>query len=432
LPSQYTLLVRVFGGVDSLQFKEKLDASNKDLRTPIEKVFMNEIAATAALERACIPEKAKSFVSFQSNPRDMELWEHSAQIRVINPESGGVEKVEANFQSLVRDFGACIAIPQLYGRDFLDRYPQALEDLWKFDNDLFPLLMIGLPLWAPLKVLKEGLAARTRLITELEALYRRIDQYQQGDPVDFDADMRDVGETALGRNNVYRREGWSFPERGAGDLGLLWGQNANTQPLLFWLLTYVYSTPEILEQLREELTPYVTMSTSIPRELISLDMRGLSRDCPLLKACIYETYRLVNEPTSIRSVGSSSVHVTDGELRHELKPGTFVSVPYSLVNRDASIYSDPDKFDPGRFLELDPSSGKLTARYGRLKPWGSGSAICKGRIFAEKEIVTLAVAIIAMWDVGPADGAWKLPGKVPGTGVRKPTNDIRVVITRRT
>ena len=299
LPSQYTLLVRVFGGVDSLQFKEKLDASNKDLRTPIEKVFMNEIAATAALERACIPEKAKSFVSFQSNPRDMELWEHSAQIRVINPESGGVEKVEANFQSLVRDFGACIAIPQLYGRDILDRYPQALEDLWKFDNDLFPLLMIGLPLWAPLKVLKEGLAARTRLITELEALYRRIDQYQQGDPVDFDADMRDVGETALGRNNVYRREGWSFPERGAGDLGLLWGQNANTQPLLFWLLTYVYSTPEILEQLREELTPYITMSTSIPRELISLDMRGLSRDCPLLKACIYETYRLVNEPTFV-------------------------------------------------------------------------------------------------------------------------------------
>ncbi|KAI4668418.1 uncharacterized protein J4E78_002244 [Alternaria triticimaculans] len=206
LPSQYTLLVRVFGGVDSLQFKEKMDASNRDLRAPVEKVFMNENAATAALERACIPEKVKSFVTFQSNPRDMELWEHSAQIRVINPESGGVEKVEANFQSLIRDFGACIAIPQLYGRDFLDRYPQALEDLWKFDNDLFPLLMIGLPLWAPLKVMKEGLAARIRLITELEALYRRIDQYQQGDPVDFDADMRDVGETALGRNNVYRRE----------------------------------------------------------------------------------------------------------------------------------------------------------------------------------------------------------------------------------
>ncbi|KAI4634666.1 uncharacterized protein J4E88_001321 [Alternaria novae-zelandiae] len=299
LPSQYTLLVRVFGGVDSLQFKEKMDASNRDLRAPVEKVFMNENAATAALERACIPEKVKSFVTFQSNPRDMELWEHSAQIRVINPESGGVEKVEANFQSLIRDFGACIAIPQLYGRDFLDRYPQALEDLWKFDNDLFPLLMIGLPLWAPLKVMKEGLAARTRLITELEALYRRIDQYQQGDPVDFDADMRDVGETALGRNNVYRREGWSFPERGAGDLGLLWGQNANTQPLLFWLLTYLYSTPDILEQLREELTQYITMSTSIPRELTSMDMQGLSRNCPLLKACIYETYRLVNEPTFV-------------------------------------------------------------------------------------------------------------------------------------
>lgn len=109
-----------------------------------------------------------------------------------------------------------------------------------------------------------------------------------------------------------------------------------------------------------------------------------------------------------------------------------MSVPYSLVNRDASIYNSPNKFDPERFLELDPSSGKLTARYGRLKPWGSGPAICKGRIFAEKEIVTLAAAIIEMWNVDPADGVWKLPGMIPGTGVRKPTNDIRVVITRRT
>ncbi|KNG49957.1 cytochrome p450 [Stemphylium lycopersici] len=431
LPVHYTLITRVFGGVDSIDLKKRIDRSYADLRPPVERMFLNEAATTAILERAQIPEQVNYFVTFSSEASQKKRWEHSARILVIEPaNSGRPAKVEANLQSLVRDFGASIAIPQLYGRDFLNRYPRALEDLWKFDNELFPLLMIGTPLWAPLKVVREGLAARTRILTELEALYRRIDQYQQGDPVDFGADMSDISETALGRNKIYRREGWSFPERGVGDIGLLWGQNANTQPVLFWLLTYVYSNLEILERLREEIAPYARMSGTTPREMTSLDIPGLSRSCQFLKACVYETYRLVNEPTSIRYV-SRSVHVSDGELKHELKPGTFMSVPYSLGNRDASLYERPEKFDPGRFLEFNSESGKLVARYGRMKPWGSGGGICKGRTFAEKEIMVLGAAIISMWDIAPANGTWELPGMMPGTGVRKPTKDIRVAITRR-
>lgn len=73
-------------------------------------------------------------------------------------------EVEANLSSLSRDFGACIAIPILYNQSFLDRYPQLLNDFWKFDNNLFPLLMMGVPTWLlfPFKVMREGLAARSR------------------------------------------------------------------------------------------------------------------------------------------------------------------------------------------------------------------------------------------------------------------------------
>ncbi|KAJ4363888.1 hypothetical protein N0V83_009340 [Neocucurbitaria cava] len=345
----------------------------------------------------------------------MKRWEYSADITVSKFTShGDIAKVEANLQNLSRDFGACIAIPQLYGRDFLDRYPQALDDFWKFDNDLFPLLMIGMPLWAPFKIVKEGLAARTRIITEIEALYRRIDQYQHGHPIDFDADVSDVSETASERNKIYERDGRSFPERGVGDLAIFWGQNANTQPVLFWLLTYVYSTFGILEQFREEIAPYIGISRTTPPEITSLDIPRLSRNCQLLKACILETYRLVNEPTSIRYV-ARPITITDGGLKHGLTQGMFVSVPHSLTNRDASVYGDPDKFNPARFLEHDCSLGKLVARDGRLKPWGAGAAMCKGRTFAEKEIMTLGATTISMWNIAPADGRWELPAMVPGT-----------------
>ncbi|KAI9669436.1 MAG: hypothetical protein M1831_000473 [Alyxoria varia] len=488
-PFQYTLLTRVFGAMDTTELKTKLENSWKDLLGPIERMFLNDAGAAAAIDRADVLRKAASFVTFSSNAEHMQRWELSADIRIVTtPKSNGDEvpssdqreqqaagegagaasiAVEANLQSLTRDFGACIAIPLLYGRDFLNRYPTLLDDFWKFDNDVFPLLMIGIPPWAPFKIMKEGVAARSRLAAQMDALYRRIDQYQWGRPVDFDADMSDISNTALDRNKIYSREQWSSRHRGEGDLAILWGQNANTHPTLFWFLTYVYSTPDLVQKLREEISPH-TRSSSPTRtttttgeeeektpsshhqhhpvvEITSMDFAAISRDCPLLKSCIFETYRLAIDVASIRYV-ARPITINDGAYKHNLKPGMFVSAPHSLMQKDPSIYADPEKFVPDRFLMVDPGTGKRVARNGGaecggpgqetsstpLKPWGSGAAMCKGRTFAEKQIMALGAAIISLWDISPAGGgAWELPAMVPGTGVKKPVADIRVVITRR-
>lgn len=242
--------------------------------------------------------------------------------------------------------------------------------------------------------------------------------------------MSDISGTALDRNKIYTRRNWSFRHRGEGDLAILWGQNANTHPVLFWLLTYIYSTSGLLHRLRQEIAPYVKVSHTTPPGIISMDFIGLSRDCPRLKACIFETYRLAVDVASIRYV-ARPLTINDGSYSHELKPGMFVSAPHALRQRDPSVYANPDEFVPDRFLKTDFESGKLTARYGNLKPWGSGAAMCKGRTFAEKEIAALGAAIISLWEISPANGTWQLPSMVPGTGVKKPVVDIRVHITRR-
>lgn len=426
------MYTRIFGAPDTDEFREKFNKSEVELLGPVERVFLNDSAATKALEKADIASKAASLVTFHADAKQKMRWELSAGTRIITADSPGRPGVvEADLQSLVRDFGACIAIPLLYGRDFLDRYPQLLDDFWKFDNDLFPLLMVGVPPWVPFKAMKEGLAARTRLTDAMVALYRRISQYQQRGPTDDGADMSDISDTALGRNNIYKEAGWSVEQRGYGDLPILWGANANTQPVLFWLLAFIYSTDDLLETLRQEVAQFVRVCWDDIPKIVSMDIASLARDCPLLKACLFETYRLTVEASSIRRV-EKSINVDDGFHKHELKPGTFVSVPHALTQRDPRIYTKPDQFVPDRFLEVDQTSGKPAARHGRLKPWGAGSAMCKGRTFAEKEIVSCCAALISLWDISPVSGSWNLPAMIPGTGVKKPVKDIRVSISRRT
>jgi hypothetical protein len=156
-PVQYTIFTRVFGAPDGIELKNNLDRSWRDLVVPLERLFLNDKNSVAAVERANVPQLANSFVTFSSDPAQMKRWEMSADIQVVTPNLPGKPgSVEANLQSLTRDFGACMAIPLLYGKDFLERCPQLLDDFWKFDNDLFPLLMIGMPLWAPFRMVKEG------------------------------------------------------------------------------------------------------------------------------------------------------------------------------------------------------------------------------------------------------------------------------------
>ncbi|ORY02167.1 putative cytochrome P450 [Clohesyomyces aquaticus] len=428
---QYTLLTRVFGAAETPDFKQKTFANTKELTAPVEQLFLNDAAATAALESANIPREVNSYVSFSSDSQYLKRWERSANVRFVDGDHlDKAAGVEVDLHSLTRDFGTCIAVPLFYGKDFLERCPTVIDDLWTFDNDFFPLMMIGVPKWAPFKVVREGKAARSRLHHELQALYKRIAQHQRGDAVDFDADMSDVSRAALGRSAVYERANFSLEQRGMMELPIYWGQNANTQPMLFWLLVYIYSSPGILDRVRDEISPYVELSSSGSVEITNMHISALTRNCQYLKACLFETYRLANDPTSIRYV-VRPITIRDGDYKHDLKAGTFISAPHSLVSSDPLIFEEPEKFVPDRFLIPDATTGKSVARYGRLKPWGSGAAMCKGRTFAEKEILALAAAIISIWDMKPAEGEWRLPAMVPGTGVKRPTKDIRVVISRR-
>lgn len=428
----WTLVVRVFGmssGKTKAEMDEALDKMllcKKTLYRPVEQIFVGEQGANASVERADVPGKAVDLVTFSTRKEDSKRWEWSADVRVTAPDTA-----EANLHSLIRDFGACISVPLLYGQDLLDRNPTLLDDFWKFDNEVFPLLLVGVPTWLPVKSFQEGLAARARVNKAMEDCYRRIDQWQKGLPVDDGADMSDVSYIAQERNRIYSDFEMPVWARGRVDFSLLWGQNANSQVLAFWFVAYIYSTPGLLAELRKEVADFVKVDTgSSPPRITSFDVPALSHGCPLLKSALFETYRMANEGTSIRHV-KEAVTIEDGGRQYHLKPGSWVSAPHGARQHDPAVYPEPHRFVPDRFLETDPETGKRVARYGKLKPWGSGHGMCKGRTLAEKEILAIAATVMSLWDLEPAAGEWKMPGMRMGTGVMCPTEDMRVVLRRR-
>lgn len=434
LPLQFTIHTRVFGNRHMDGLKDKLEISWEEQTAVVIRMFLNDNGAAAAVEKANIPENASSFVTFSDDRQTQKRWEWSAGTRVITPDSpekaGGA--VEVNFENLTRYFGASLSTAVLFGNDFLDRNPTLLDDFWKFDNGVFPLRMMGIPEWLPFKVMREGIAARTRMLKALEDLSRRLDQDHEGQPVDFGADLSDVSPVAVEMNQIYRKYKWTSHQGAVGLFGVFWGQNANANPVLFWFLTFLYSTPGLVEEMRKEVMPYLTLSDAGPLEIKAMDHTGLVRNCCRMKAALYETCRLVTDTTIIRRV-ERPMTVNDGPVKHELKAGSYISAPLSFRYRDPSLYADPETFDPERFLEQDPETGRLVARYGKLKLWGVGPSMCKGRTFAERELVSLSAAIISLWDVSPAtsDGKWNVPAMRFGTGVKRPVDELRVIVKRR-
>lgn len=54
--------------------------------------------------------------------------------------------------------------------------------------------------------------------------------------------------------------------------------------------------------------------------------------------------------------------------------------------------------------------------------------MCKGRIFAEREVLVIVVGIVALWDFEPVG---RVPGQRKATGVNYPKEECRVVVRRR-
>lgn len=436
------ILARVFG--DRGQIRNLRPSGRRELDQNALNLLMREPSVTETTPvRKFIERETPNLVTFCHSMVDQVPWERGAQVTVTDEGN-----CEANLFALVRNFVGHITTSAFMGFALTDAFPGLLDDLWALD-DQFVSLSMGASRWV-LPGVSSASRARVQLHHALAIFHDAFTAWDDGaDPGVKFRDFDDVSEPVKQQVRTFRKLGLSHYASAPGHLSLLWALNAQTATVVFWNVIRVFADRTLLEDIREEIRPFAKASrtsreeTGFPFEeppRLSLDLNGLSSFCPLLKASYYESMRLDSAPLSFRRL-TSDLAVTESNddasnagltrpRTYKLKKAGNIAIPHGVFYRDTRCFSNPEQYDPLRFIRMN-ESGMKEAYMHTIKPSG-GLLGYENCMPAEREILAFTAAFVAMWDIGPVDGKELIiPGHKPSSATFLPKNDTRVKLRVR-
>lgn len=199
----------------------------------------------------------------------------------------------------------------------------------------------------------------------------------------------------------------------------------------------------MLETIREEIKPYAKIGSDPDGGSLKLDVDGFLKHCPVFKGSFFEAMRLYTAGTSYKKVLQDLILTESDEdaakfgkprpQKYHVKAGEFLVIPEATLQMDERLWKEPSVFRPERFLVPDEKDPKKTAvDMLHLFPFGGGHSVCKGRYFAEREVMIFVAGLISVWDFTPVDGKWNIPKMFyNGTGSANPKSPVRVRMSRR-
>ena len=427
--------------------------------------LMRDEFVRPALEmlRSGVGANVVNLVSGNESWVDQESWERTAGAEVVVGGEKGKVEVEASLHPLLRDFVGTHATNVLMGPDFLANYLEILADLWHHDS-YFNALLSGVPdLLLPPSVR----IARYRLVSAVADHHVALLKHLDGeDPGIMWGRVGEASSVIIGRAVEMRKSNMSEMCMGRVDAAILWAMNVNANQVIFWMVWYLYAHSDLLAEIRKEVEKVVTVEEedcgfggvkAAPK--LDMDMEGLKKNCPLLQGLFIETMRLEAGSLSYKFIDETfeaSESAEDARLfgrdtpqTYLFKKGEYLCVPHGVHQFDDRYFDKPEEFDVERFFEKQKPDVKSEKRsepgkdeedvkvtYKTMHVWGGGREVCKGKKFAEAEVLIFVASIAMAWDITPVDSngketGWQFPGRVPSAGATKPKDDVRVKMRRR-
>ncbi|KAJ6164832.1 cytochrome P450 [Penicillium chermesinum] len=256
------------------------------------------------------------------------------------------------------------------------------DAFWEVDRNVSPLLMNFLP-WLTAR------KAYTNRKIVLSAFIEYLNKKGQNQACDF----------ILKRYQVLSEAGLSDPELAQNEASVPLALLSNTIPATFWVIYTIFSHPDLLQELREEVEQ--NAFKMVEGECV-VDLKAIREDCPLLISTFHEIMRKGSNPASTRFV-MSDFTLAD---KYHLKAGNVVILPSQVIGRHEKAWGpSADEFNPRRYLTPEPSDHpddpKTVRRTGRFMAFGVSAPICPGRHFAASEILGLACMLMMRFDFTP-------------------------------
>ncbi|KAI9743789.1 MAG: hypothetical protein M1818_002523 [Claussenomyces sp. TS43310] len=329
----------------------------------------------------------------------------------------GKEWEGRNLYRWVRDSFTIAAARSLYGPyNIIEKDPSLIDHLWNFDADQLWLLAGRFPsVFAPK-------ACKAR-----DALQLAFQEYYTA------GHDRDASTLVRGRNAMARKWNISIFDIAQFEVTILFVATTNAIPSVFWLLVYILSDPQLVQEVRNEV---LAITTFLGREA-TVDIARFNTHCPVLSSAYNESLRLTNAQVSARCVAADTVlsdSVTGDTFL--LKKGNVVQMPSGLQHTSTHVWgANAGSFDAYRFMRREGAmKEERKAQTQGFFPFGGAKHLCPGRSFALAEILGMVSVLVLGFDFRSENGKVHVPPGKPhafGEAVQKPMYDIPVQVRRR-
>ncbi|XP_078674006.1 cytochrome P450 2U1-like isoform X1 [Branchiostoma floridae x Branchiostoma belcheri] len=167
------------------------------------------------------------------------------------------------------------------------------------------------------------------------------------------------------------------------------GTDTTTNTLL-WSLLYMTLNPDVQNKVQQELDAVV--GESLP----ALSHRSR---LPYVNACLLEVMR-------IRPIAPLAVpHATTETVKvrgYDIPKGTQVLPNLYALHMDPAYWPDPDRFDPGRFLDAE---GNVINKPESFMPFSGGRRVCLGEQLARMELFLFFSTLLQSFTFKTPEGA---------------------------
>jgi cytochrome P450 len=343
---------------------------------------------------------------------------------------GSENGVEVDLLDWLREQLSVANTRAIYGSENLfNVHPELIKDFWIFEQGLMGLLADIVPFITA----RKAYMARKRILGGLVEYVRR-ERYKKASPI------------IQQRIAINLKHGISMEMAAHGELIMLFAILGNAVPTVFWLLVNLFSRPELLREVREEIEQAIAMSgegkAEGQKDIRTIHVDKLKSVAPILVSSFRETLRMVANLTSVRWILEDTMIGN----QYLLKKNSIVQVASGVIHMDQETWgADASEFNPRRFIAVPIAGTDLvttaTAPLPKNVPsaafraFGGGSVICPGRHFAQSEILGFAAAIVMGFDLeNSTGGTIELPKRNDGViplAVMKPKDKCRVQIKRR-